>query len=148
MTTSRISDSKAAKMCEKLIKIAVKKGVVMRPGGYIDAETVENKKGEEVRVQFACALGSIEHALALGEEFANEWKSHESLQRRVNHGISLKQLSVLEAGFENNIQDFNLSVVQSVRLTTDNPLYKLGKKLRRRARDILRKRFPSQLLSH
>lgn len=148
---TKISDSAAVVLLRKLINRAVEKGVVLRPGDYIDPQHIQMEKKDEEgtvwhtekRVNFACALGSIEHALARGKKLAPSWNDHKSLLKKVNHGITVQQLSHLEAGFEGEYIepcDDNYVSMGAVKVNRKNPLYKLGAQLRKRAFKVLREK--------
>jgi hypothetical protein len=123
--TKKLSDTAAVKLCKKFIDKAIKKGVVLRSGwSYLAQGTVGN---EEKLRPMACALGGIEHGLAVGKKEEANWSGHSELAKKLDHGITVSQLMALETGFEYGSQ------ARPDRFRRHRLLVKLGQRIRREA---------------
>lgn len=106
-----MTDTVAARLCAKLIKKGIAKGVRLRPGRY--------SRDFDGHVE-ACAIGSIEHALQRGRAVGISLDGDQMVADIKEHtGLTRRQLRTMEGGFEG-----------PVKFRASNPLRLLGRRLR------------------
>jgi hypothetical protein len=110
MTRKKLTHLQIVRKLRALVMKGVRKGVQLRPGGYGVENINENPN--------ACAIGSIEHALANG---SRTFGNHGSIARKLH--VPVGALIGLDNGFE----------YRGKARKTDGPFFVLGHKLRRYA---------------